>query len=261
MMTKSSPLSYRMDSKSTWDKGRDRNTRQLRPTKSKGLQKQIHAFQAAMASGKPETASKKKQDSEANPEQVKILNERDEKGDCFKGAISSDRVHSSPQKEDDVDSDCGNEGRGEPIGTSQQPDPVYGAGHQKEPSIMGTTRQQPRIDFQRYQDIIDKISVNHASAGDPKEVNIKFKDETLDGARVVISKNGDKIKIRWQTTSESVYRMLIKQRLGLQQHVYGRLGIKSEVSVNFKKTLKPRFAHKKREAGRRGTKRPPVDAL
>jgi hypothetical protein len=233
-MTKSSALYSVVGPERTMGKERSRGVRHRSSARSKGLNKQISEFESAMASGKQETPSKKEQDSE--------LYESD---DFVNGGTNSDDPNYSPRKEDEFDPDCGYEGRWEPIDPDQLPDPMFRADIQAEPSVIKTTGEQPDIDLQRYQDIIEKITVEHTLPDDPKEVKIKFDDETLDGARVEISKNGDKIKIRWQTSSGSVYRMLTKQRFQLQQHVYGHLGIKSEVSVDFKKELKPRSAQQK----------------
>lgn len=242
MMTKSSSLNSLVGPERTWDKGRGRNTRYRLLTKSKSLNKQIRTFKAALASDEKEDATRKNQDSKAKLKHTKPVDELYENGNLFESAISSDDVHSRSRKEDDFDPDCGYEGRWTPLEPYPLLDPMFRADNQEKPSAIRTTDEQPRIDFQRYHDIIEKITVNHMSPGDPEEVNIKFEDETLDGARVVITKNGDKIKIRWQTSSGSVYRMLTKQRFQLQQHVYSHLGIKSDVSVDFKKALKPRSA-------------------
>jgi hypothetical protein len=249
-----------MDPERALEKGRGRNARYRYPTTSKGFNKRIREFEAAMASDKQETEYKKKRGDEASPKQTKTLEELDEKGEFLKSIIRSEDVHSNLRKEDDHDPDCRHEGRWEPVEPCHLPEPMYRSGNQAEPSAKPTTGDQPRIDFQRYQDIIEKITVNDTLPDDPKEVNIKFEDETLQGARVAISKNGDKVKIRWQTDSGSVYRMLTKQRFQLQQQVYGHLGIKSEVSVDFKKKLKPQFAQQKTLAGRRSLKNIPVDA-
>jgi hypothetical protein len=259
-MTKSNTLNSLMGPERTWSKGRDRNTKLGSSTKLKGLSKQMREFEAAMASEKQyDFPSKKNQKSDAKLLRSQIPDECDERGDFF------NNTHSSSCEHDGFDPEDMHGGQGELLEPCQLADHILGAGNQLESFYLPATDDHVRIDFQRYQDMIEKIAVNDTLPDNLKDVNIKFNDETLDGAQVTISKKGDRVKIRWQTTSESVYRLLSKQRFQLQQHVYSHLGIKSDVSVDFKKELKQPLAQghsgEKTRAVRRGDNPKLVDAL
>jgi hypothetical protein len=236
-MTNTRSVNYAIDPERDWDKVRLRNARDRLPPKSKGLNKKINEFEAAMASDKThENVSKKKQDRKENPVQTANMSELNEKGEFYEDVTNKGDDRSSHTKEDDLDTAHGYVELEVPTELSRLSDFGLMGGHHNEPAVSTAINHQPRIDFQHYQEIIERISVYHTLPNDPNEVKIKFKDKTLDGAQVVILKKGDRIQIRWQTTSESIYRLLTKQRVQLQQHVYGHLGIKSEVSIDLKKS-------------------------
>jgi hypothetical protein len=260
-MTKTSSLRTSADAVHTWDKAGGKNTQRRWPAKSKSLNGQARYFEAAMAADKQQNSlSKKKRDCEAVARQTKILNELDERGDFFDGMGSSDDARSGFRKQDDLEAEHGYAKREELAEPPALSELMLRFGHQVEPSDAHAPDQQPRVDFQRYQDIIEKIEVSRTLPDGPKDVKIEFSDETLNGAQVTISKSGDRVKIRWLTGSGSVYRLLAKQRFELQQHLYRHLGIKSDVAVDFKKELRPRLDRKKNGLVQRGSKTRPVDA-
>jgi hypothetical protein len=232
------------------------------------MKRQIRDFEAAMASKKQQDAlSKEKQDHETKAQQTTSLNEPDQRDDCFEDTVSSNEPYPNSRQQDALEPDNSdwqpaemdetkgyweqhdldpNDGYGERTELVEPlPAPELGSKDGVEPTDLGNTDPQPRVDFKRYQDIIEKITVSSNLQDDSKDVNIKFTDETLDGAQVMITKSGDRVKVRWLTDSGSVYRLLTKQRFQLQQHLYGHLGIRSDVSVDFKKESKPRFARQK----------------
>jgi hypothetical protein len=283
-MTKVNAINNSKGPARTWSKKNGKNASPRRPVGSKELKRHIRDFEAAMAPKKQQGAlSKQTQDYQSSPQQTKSLDEPDQRldepdqrDDISDGAVGSEGPYpggrqqdawahrgrygkmeepapDQPANLDKADCDWGqddldpNDGYGERTEMVEPlPPPELRVGDGVEPSDFRASDQQPRVDFKRYQDIIDKITVNSNLQNDSKDVNIKFTDETLDGAQVVITKSGDKVKVRWMTNSGSVYRLLTKQRFQLQQHLYGHLGIRSDVSVDFKKEAKPRFARPKK---------------
>jgi hypothetical protein len=279
-MTKINALNNSKKPASAWNPAGRQNTHHRRSARSKNLTKQMRDFEAAMASKKQQGGlSKPKPEHEAKPEQTKPLDEPGQRDRFAEGVNRSGSTFHPLQEHDTLEPDNSygkkkTEGLSancrqaaefdQDTGCLEQTDLDLHGGYEEEielaasglppdmriedraePLDLRTTDQPARVDFQRYRDIIEKISVNTDLQDNSKDVNIKFTDKTLDGAQVMISKSGDRVRVRWITSSGSIYRLLSKQRFDLQQHLYGHLGIKSDVSVDFKKESRPRFARQK----------------